>query len=165
MKKYLVILALIVVIVAQWSFISSCFYTASTEYTPFRTNNASGTSAVIVTKADFVSVRVKFIIIAEPGRTALVTFPDGSQKNVTSSYIFETFLEQTGYSLGSFSRFGPGETVVTDRNPVDVAVVSNVTESFFTDRLGPDSSGLTTIYWFKIQGNAHVMATAFGVSA
>ena len=163
MNKTLILLALAIVIAAQWSFLSSSFYTAS-EFAPFRTINASGTSAVIVAKADYISLRVKFTIIAEPGRTALLLFPDGSQKNVTSSYTFETFLAKTGFLLGSFTRSGPGGITVTDKKPIDVVVVANVTENFFNDNLQPDSSGLITFYWFKIQGRAQVMAGAFGVS-
>jgi hypothetical protein len=164
MNKSLILLVLVVIVVAQWSFVSSSFYTASTPIASFRTINASGTSAVIVAKADFVSVRVKFFITAEPGRTALVVFPDGSQENVTSSYGFETFLARTGFSPGSFAATGPGGLIISDSNPVAVAVVSNVTESFFTENLGPYSSGAITFYWFKVQGNAQVRANCYGVS-
>jgi hypothetical protein len=125
--------------------------------------NASGISAVIVAKADYVSLRVKFLIVAEPGHTALVVFPDGSQKNVTSSYQFEVFLPRTSFFVGSFSQGTAEEILISDQNPSDIAVVPNVDESFFSYYLSSESWGIATLYWFKIEGNARVLAAGYGV--
>lgn len=162
MKKALILLLLAVIIAAQWTFLSS-FFTVSTEYVPFGSINASGTSAVIVAKADYVSLRVKFLIVAEPGRTALVVFPDGSQTNVTSSYQFEVFLPRTSFFVGSFSQGTAEEILISDQNPSDIAVVPNVDERFFSYYLSSESWGIATLYWFKIEGNARVLAAGYGV--
>ena len=53
---------------------------------------------------------------------------------------------------------------ITDQEPIDVAVVSNVSESFFTYNVGPHPHGEVIFYWFKIQGNAQVSVSAFGVT-
>lgn len=128
-----------------------------------RTLNASGTSAVIVAKADYVSLRVKFLIVAEPCRTALVVFPDGSQKNVPSSYKFEVFLPRTSFFVGSFAQGNSEGITLSNQKPADIAVVPNVTESFFGSNLSSESWGIATFYWFKIEGNAHVSAAGYGV--
>lgn len=162
MNKLLILLVLVVIIVAQYTFLSS-FFAVSTTSMSFRTINASGTSAVIVAKVDYVSVRVKFEVIAEPGRTALIQFSDRSQINVTSSYIFEVFLPKTDAFVENFASTAPGEILLSKNKPVGFAVVANITDSYFTNTLSPDSSSMITLYWFKVQGNAHVGAHGFGV--
>ncbi len=169
MKKALILLLLAVIIAAQWTVLSS-FFTVNTEYPPYGTINVSGTSAVIVAKADYVSLRVKFYITAEPGRTALVIFPDGSQENVTSSYRFEMLFPRTNFFVGTFSdslyvpSVGDGnlQILLSDQKPSDIVVVPNVDENFFSTILDSESLDIVT-FWFKIEGNARVFAAGYGV--
>ena len=57
--------------------------------------SVSGTSAVVVGKANYVSLRVKFTVISDPGYTALIIFPNGTQKEITTYHFFEVFLPKT----------------------------------------------------------------------
>ena len=170
MNKIWILLVLAVVIAGQASFLSS-FHKFSTEVESFDTFNATGTSAVIVAKPNYLSVRVKFFIRAKPGETALVVLPDGTQKNVTSAYQFEVFLPKTGSHQGSFSAYAPGDIFLTDTNPIQAKVKSTVTEDFFSsdfiyypDGRITDSDGIVTVYMFKVQGNAQVIVAGYGVA-
>ena len=129
--------------------------------------SVSGTSAVVVGKTNYVSLRVTFAVFADSGDTALIIFPNGTQKEVTTVHVFEVFLPKTEPVRGPgalyMSRNSEG-VFVTDQEPIDVAVVSNVSEDFFTYKVGPDPSGEVIFYWFKIQGNAQVSVSASGVT-
>ncbi len=131
--------------------------------------SVSGNSAVVVGKANYVSLRVTFAVFADPGCTALIIFPNGTQKEVTTYHFFEVFLPKTEpepvYGPVSFSMSRNSEGVfVTDQEPIDVAVVSNVDETFFIYKVGPHPNGEIIFYWFKIQGNAQVTVSAIGVT-
>ena len=160
MKKAWVLLLLAIIITVQFTVLSS-FGEVSDRA------SVSGTSAVVVGKTNYVSLRVKFTVMADPGYTALIIFPNGTQKAVTTIHVFEVFLPKTEPVRGSgslyMSRAEEG-VFVTDQEPIDVALVSNVDESFFTYKIGPDPNGEVIFYWFKIQGNAQVIVSTYGVT-
>ena len=162
MKKIWLLLSLAIIMTVQLTIISSFSISGDRA-------SVSGTSAVVVGKTNYVSLRVKFTVMADPGYTALIIFPNGTQKAVTTFHVFEVFLPKTELEpvLGpvsiSMSRDSEG-VFVTDQEPIDVAVVSNVDESFFTYKVGPAPNGEVIFYWFKIQGNARVRVSAIGVT-
>ena len=131
--------------------------------------SVSGTSAVVVGKTNYVSLRVTFAVFSEPGYTPLIIFPNGTQKKVSGVHDFEVFLPKTEpepvYGPARLHMVRDEECVfVTDQEPIDVAVVSNVDESFFTYNVGPAPNGEIMFFWFKIQGNARVTVFAIGVT-
>lgn len=155
MNKVLILLLLAIVIFSLWAFDGS-FMSSST------IASASDTSAVIIAKADYVSVRAKIIVIPQPGTKANVSFADGSQIQVIAFYQSEVFLPKTGSSLGSFGENAPGGIFLNDQKPFGAAVVLNATDSFFST-IPSSSSGSVTVYWFKVQGNASVTVAFYGV--
>ena len=162
MKKACVLLLLAIIMTVQLTIISS--FSEISDRT-----SVSGTSAVVVGKTNYVSLIVKFTVISDPGYTALIIFPNGTQKEVTTYHFFEVFLPKTEpepvHGPVSFSMSRNSEGVfVTDQEPIDIAVVSNVDESFFTYKVGPHPDGEIIFYWFKIQGNAQVRVSAIGVT-
>lgn len=131
--------------------------------------SVTGTSGVVVGKLNYVSLRVTFTVFAEPGHRALIIFPNGTQQEITTYTVFEVFLPKTEaepfYGQLSFSMSRDSADIfVSNDEPMDVAIASNVDESFFSDEVGPDPRGEVVIYWFKIQGNAEVRVTAYGVT-
>lgn len=82
-------------------------------------------------------------------------------------YVFEVFLPKTepirGPGILLMSRNSEG-VFVTAQEPTDIAIVSDVNESFFSTKVGPDPNGEVVFYWFKIQGNARVSVSAYGVT-
>ncbi len=156
MNKALILLIIIAVIAAEITFINS--FSKFSDY-----GVTSGTSAVVVAKANYLSVRVKFTVYANLGSTALLLFSDGSQKNVTSSYSFEVLLSRSGSSFGGSPINTPAGTV-SDSNPVSMAVMSNVTESVIIDEIASYQNDQVALFWFEIQGNARVYASSYGVA-
>lgn len=162
MKKAWVLLLLAIIMAAQFTVLSS-FSGVSDDHI-----SVSGTSAVIVGKTNYVSLRVKFYVFADPGYTALIIFPNGTQIDVSTLHFFEVFLPKTepvtvSYESFQMSKYSEG-IFVSDQEPIDVAVVSNVSEDFFDYKVGPDPYGKVIFYWFKIQGNAEVSVSAVGVT-
>ena len=160
MNKALIVLLLAITILALWTFDQS--FIVDSEIA-----RVSGTSAVIFAKADYVSVRVRIAVIANPGTTAIVTFADGTQKQVASAssspYYFNVFLPKTGSSFGHLGGSTvPGGIFLTEQNPFKAAIVSNTTDSFFAT-LNSDAFGSITVYWFKIDGKAAVTVSSYGV--
>ena len=163
MKKAWLLLSLAIIMAVQLTVLSS-FSGVSEHHV-----SVSGTSAVVVGKMNYVSLRVTFAVFAQPGYTAFIMFPNGTQIEVVTQHFFEVFLPKTepepilGPGSFSMSRYSEG-VFVTDQEPMDVAVVSNVSEDFFNYKVGPDPDGKIIFYWFKIQGNAEVSVSAVGVT-
>ncbi len=157
MKKALAILALAIIILSLWTFNNS-FIVSSTD------GSVSGESAVILAKADYVSVRAKILVIPQAGYRANVTFSDGTTKQLAWTYNFEVFFPRTGSStFGSFGANAPGGIFLNGQKPFNCALISNITDSYFTT-LNSGSSGSTTVYWFKVEGNARVIVAFYGVA-
>lgn len=159
MKKALIILLIVITILALYTFNHSFILDSEI-------GRVSGTSAVIFAKADDVSVRVRVSVIANPGTTAIVTFADGTQKQVASAssspYYFNVFFPKTGSSFGSFSLSVPGGIFLNDQKPFGAAIISNITDGNFA-RFNANASDPFTLYWFKIEGKAAVTVSSFGV--
>jgi hypothetical protein len=162
MKKSWLFLLLTITIVVQLIILSS-FNNISERA------SVSGTSAVVVGKTNYVSLRATFFIVADPGYSVHIIFPNGTEQQITTYHTFEVFLPKTEPEQSSdpahfyMSRDSEG-VFVTNKEPIDIAVASNVDESFFTYNLGPDPNGEVVFYWFKIQGNADVTVSIYGVT-
>ena len=164
MNKVWILLIIAIIISTQASFLSS-FHRSTIGTDSLDDYNAHGTSAVIVAKTHYLSLRIQFFIQAKPGETALIIFPNGTQKNVTSSYQFEVFLGKTESSAGSYAVVNLLANIpISDNNPVDAVIKANVSEDFFNFDLTPNSPGKVVGYWFKVQGNARVRVSYFGVT-
>ena len=161
--KAWLLLSLAIIMVAQLTILSS--FSSVSDYQA----SVSDTSAVVVGKTNYVSLRVNFYVFAKPGYTALIIFPNGTQIEISTHHFFEVFLPKTepepipGPGGISMDRDSEG-VFVTDKQPIDLAIVSNVDDSFFKYKVGPDLDGIIEFYWFKIQGNAEVRVSAYGVT-
>lgn len=169
MNKAWILLVLTVIIVTQ-TILQSSFHKFTIDAESFDTYNATGTSAVIIAKPNYISLRVKFFIRAKPGETALVILPDGTLENVTSAHQFEVFLPKTGSIQGSFLVYAPGNISLTDNNPINAKILPNVPENFFDPDFEhypegriTDPKGIVTSYMFKVQGNAAITIATYGV--
>ena len=162
MKKIGLLLLLTTIITIQLTILSS--YNNMSEFV-----SVSGTSGVVVGKTNYVSMRVTFSIKNKAGFPAYIEFPNGTQKEVLGIHVFEVFLPKTepervtGPLIYHMSIYSKG-VYVTDQCPMDIAIASNVDESFFTYNTGPHPNGEVIFYWFKIHGDATVSVTARGVT-
>ena len=158
MRKAIVIFLIVITILALWSLNHS--FIVDYEYA-----QVIGTSAIIFAKADDVSVKVSISVIAEIGSNASLTFANGTQINVVpwASTKFVVYLSKTGTSFGNLGGANaPGGIFLDEEKPFKAAFVSNTTDSYF-DTLNTDASGPFTVYWFRIDGNAWVSISSFGV--
>ena len=160
MKKLWILLLLATIITVQFTILSS--YNRLSDYV-----SVSGTSAVVVAKTNYVSMRAIFFIRNAPGHSALIVFPNGTELEISTHLIFEVFLPKTEpvHSLGILSMSRAEEGVfITDQEPMDIAIVSNPHEDFFKYKVGPDPNGQVIFYWFKILGDATISVSARGVT-
>ena len=134
MKKLLVLFALAVIVAAQISFIIS-FQSASTFY------DVTGTSAVVISKMNYASVRASIIIYHITAYPApVLIFPNGTRQELTTSlYSMDVFLPRTGDFLGDhdletmygdhleYSSSYEGQLLVLSRDhPTDVRALNFV---------------------------------------
>jgi hypothetical protein len=160
MNKAWILLILAVVLAAQWTFISS-FKSVN-----IQENNVFGTSAVIVSKAPYMYLRVHIDVSPNyhMGQGVSLLFSNGSQKEINDTYSFEVFLPKTDKNMGSLAIITPGEGVyVTNSHPINAAVVKNVTDNFFSYGIGTQYSDKIDIYWFKVVGYAHIYINGLSV--
>jgi hypothetical protein len=157
MKKAIVLFVIAITIFALYtldrSFIVDYHYERVTD-----------TSAVIIAKSNSISVRVSISLIASPNSVATITFPNGTQNQVVSwaSYKFSVLLPKTASTFGNFQGVTPVGISLTEQNPIKAAFFSNITDSYF-DVLTNNHTGSVDLYWFKVQGNAWVSVSSFGV--
>ena len=162
MKKALILLALAIILVVQWSFLLSV-------KSDTVSSSAFGTSAVIVSKAPYMYMRAQITVIPILPNNATVTiiFSNGTQIDVKDSYRFDFILPKSDKTMRS-NVITPGLGVdLTDSHPIDVSVVTNVTENFFTYGIyggGQQYINNFDVSWFKLQGTADVVINGFGVS-
>lgn len=156
MKKAIIILLLITTILALWTFDNS--FIANTGG-----GSTSGTSAVIFAKADYVSVKATFHITPKAGTWANVTFSNGTQISIAWTNTFTVLFTKIGSETGVYAAKAPGGIFLNSKNPFDVAVVSNTTESYF-DTLKSFNDDTVTVYWLKIDGDARVTVSGYGVA-
>jgi hypothetical protein len=162
MKKALILLALAIILVAQWSFLLSL-------KSDTVSSSAFGTSAVIVSKAPYMHMRAQITVIPilTNNATVKIIFSNGTQIDVRDIYRFDVVLPKSDKTMGSIV-ITPGLGVdLTDSHPIDVSVVANVTDTFFTYGIyggGQQYINNFDVYWFKLQGTADVTINGFGVS-
>jgi hypothetical protein len=162
MKKALIFLLIIAVIAAEFTFIT-CFHSDSTRAF------VSGTSAIVLYKIDYAYLRAHIEITAQtysqPDSNVTLTFPDGSQKNITRVYSFDVFLPRTGNSPSNFMIKSSSTGIdLSDSKPISIAVLSNVTDSFFTDKLTSiNHQDEIDIYAIKVQGLASIEVNCYGL--
>jgi hypothetical protein len=160
MNKAWILLILVVVLAAQYTFIASIKTVHTYE------NNAFGTSAVIVSKAPYLYLRAHIHVLPKyfMNSTVSLVFPNGTKIDVNSTYTFEIFLPKTDKNMGIGTIITPGEGVfITLDQPVYAKVVTNVTDNFFSYGTGTQYSNRIDIYWFKVIGKASVDISGLGV--
>lgn len=177
MKKIWIIFALVVIIAAQVTFIYS-FRSTSTH------SSVTGTSAVVISKFKYAYMRASIYISPRQfDSSTLLVFPNGTQKeiqwnNTEPFYRFNLVLPRSGDFLGdhnvntfygsiyNFSSFVDEATLSLSRDqPIDVDIISNVDDNFLRwySLQYTDDPEYIDIYWFKIQGDATIHVSGFGV--
>ena len=162
MKKAIIFVLLVIIIAAQWTFLNSSFYILGANG-----GSISGTSAVIIAKANYLSARVMIhITIRAPGSSRLIVhFQNGTQEEVMAGmHHFEVFLPKSGPFIGSFTANAPGGILLNDIKPIGSTVVSNTTEDFFAKELNTEPSDMFAIYWLRCEGQAIVSVSGIGVT-
>lgn len=157
MKKAIIILILVTAILALLTFNNS-FVTGSGG------GSATGTSVVIIAKADYIAVRIKMTIIPVNGSGINLTYPNGTQEKLTSYHKFEMLLPKTGSSTQNFGASTPGQLLLTNQNPCGATVVSNTTDQYINS-LSHYSPDIVELYCLRIDGSAWVSVAYYGVAA
>lgn len=163
MKKLWLLLALVVIVASQVAVLSS-FHSIDTN------TWANGSTAVVISKADYSYLRVEVDIIPQvlmgQSQTMLI-FPNGTQIEIPAvpHYKFSVILPSSGPSPGSFMIQSEGINI-SDNHPIDVEFLSNSTvfQSLYSRidwRLPPYPR--ISVYWFLVQGNAQVSIQGYGV--
>jgi hypothetical protein len=174
MKKSWLILCLSVIIVFQFSVLSSFQSEGAVSHT-------SGTRAVVVAKVNYLSLRATIQIYPEihPGATPVfVTFSNGSQIEITEKHSIQILLPKTGSLTGTFyfsdvlrigslpSREFP-EMPISSETPMAVNIIPDVTEDFIqwgyeAFSSGGDVRSKIDIYWLIVEGDATVAVSGYG---
>ncbi len=164
-KKALALLALALVAAAEWTFINS-FYSV-----PYTHGDAVDTSAVIVAKAKYVFMRANILITAGSPGPVVLLFSNGTRQEIEvkppgfTTSEFDVLLPSTGSYPGDFSVGNPNGILLSTAKPIYLAVIANVTENFFTDGVVPAwQSSLIDVFWIRVQGNARIDITGYGVA-
>jgi hypothetical protein len=155
MKKAIIIFLLITTILALWTFNNSFVVGGGG-------GSTTGTSAVIFAKADYLSVRVNFIIIPKAGTWINVTLPDGTSERVATSYHYNILLPKTGDVPTNIFACLPGNLTINNGKLSGASVVSDTTESTF-NYLESFTSDSVSVFWIKVEGNARVSVSSYGV--
>ena len=148
MRKIWLLFTLLLAVAILVTFVFS-FHSISA----FSDLNSSNLSAVIISKAIYVSLRAEIYISPFPNSTMTITFPNGSQKTVTTSYNFEVFLPKTAEPL-RYLPTGPENIYISNEHPIDAQVIQNITNDTLSNLNGSYSK--VSVYWFEIQGNGSV---------
>jgi len=174
MKKSLIIFLLIVILAAQWVFLSSFQSTIAVSH-------ESGKRAVLASKLNYMSMRATITIYpratpdAEP---VLVTFSNGSQLEITEKYSKQVFLPKSGNTNDDFhfntilniTQMGEEEfaqMTLSSDNPIDVDVVPEVSDDFLSWYYEPfhpdlDVQDEIDVYWLIVEGDATVSISGYG---
>ena len=155
MKKSWLLFTLLLAVAILVSLIFS-FHSVSA----FADLNSSNESAVVISKATYVSLRAEIYISPFPNSTLTLLFPDGSQKTVTTYYNFEVFLPNTAEPI-RYLPTGPQNIYISNEHPIDAQVIPNITNDTISNLNGSFSK--VSVYWFEIQGNGSVSISVFGV--
>jgi len=156
MKKTWLLFTLLLAIAILITLISSFYSVSEGEHI-----DPSSVSAVVISKERYVSLRAHFYIHPFPNSTMTLSFPNGSQKTVTTSYNFEVFLPKTALPIEIFPP-GPEVAYISDEHPIDAQIIANITNDTIRDFNG--TYFRVSVYWFAIQGNGSVSFSAYGVA-
>jgi hypothetical protein len=162
MKKLWLLFALVVIVASQVAVLSS--------FNSINTNTwANGSTAVVISKADYAHLRVEIDIVPQvfmgQSNTTLI-FPNGTQIEIPAvdHYKFSVILPSSGPSPASFEIQSEGINI-SDNHPIDVEFLSNSTnfQSLYS-RIDWSFSPYSriSVYWFIIQGNAMVSIQGYG---
>jgi hypothetical protein len=166
MKKLWVLLALIIIVASQVAVLSS--------FHSFNANTWAGDStAVVISKAAYAHLRVEIDIIPQvingQSNTTLI-FPNGTSTKIPAEmhYKFSVILPSTGPNAGSFALQTEGINI-SNNHPIDVEFISNSSTTFqqvlSQYQTSPGfSSGIFSVYWFLVKGNAQVSIQGYGVA-
>ena len=127
MKKTWIFLLLAVVIAAQWTFLST-FQSESIN------GPARGTSAVLISKTKYVSLRAH-IEITPFSSPVQIIFLNGSQTEIpinpysNNRYSFDVFLPKTSNKAGLGISISQGISI-SEEKPIDLKVVANITDIY-----------------------------------
>jgi hypothetical protein len=156
------LLTLVIVLAAQFTLLLS-----------FKSDTISvsalGTSAVIISKAPYMSMSSQVSVNPYlPNSNVTMVFPNGTEVKVSDNGLrFNVFLAKSNKNFGSGVLTAGLGVSLTNSHPIDVSVVSNVTESFFSYGIyggGEQYKDKFDIYWFKLQGKADVTINGIGVA-
>jgi len=160
MKKLWLLLVLVVIVASQVAVLSS-FHSISTN------TFATGSTAVIISKASYAYLRVEVDIIpqvfAGQSNTTL-TFPNGTQTEIpaVTHYKFSVTLPSSGPSPGSFAIQSAGIIDVSDSHPIDVEFLSNSTDFQHFQQSVAQIDSRVSVYCFLVEGNALVSVQGYG---
>lgn len=155
MKKAIIIFLLITTILALWAFDNSFVVGGGG-------GSTTGTSAVIFAKADYLSVRVNFLIIPKAGTWINITLPDGTTERTAISYHYNVLLPKTGGVPTNLYAGLPGNLTINNAKLCGASVVSDTAESTFS-YLHSFSSDSVSVFWIKVEGSARVSVSSYGV--
>ena len=168
MKKTWLIFALVVIIAAQVTFLYS-FRSFSTSMS----TDVHETSAVVVSKLKFAylsaSIRITLLDFNSP---VLLIFPNGTQKEIIQPiYSIDVLLPRNGDFSGDYDTgtiLGTSDAYpalkLTRNHPIFVNIVPDVSDNFLNWYDDSDHSKYIDVYWFKIQGDAHVIVSGDGMT-
>jgi hypothetical protein len=162
MKKLWLLFALVVIVASQVAVLSS-FHSINTN------TWANGSTAVVISKADYAHLRVEIDITHQVfmGQSNItLIFPNGTQIEIPAvdHYKFSVILPSSGPSPGSFGIQSEGINI-SDNHPIDVEFLSNSTDfQSLYSRIDWSFSPYSriSVYWFIIQGNAMVSVQGYG---
>jgi len=165
MKKLWVLLALIIIVSTQVAVLSSFHSLNANTW-------AADSTTVIISKATYAHLRVEIDIIPQvtngQSNTTLI-FPNGTSTKIPAvmHYKFSVILPSNGSITGSFGLQTEGINL-SNNHPIDVEFVSNSNSTLqrilSQYQTYPGSSAGISIYWFLVQGNAHVSIQGYGVA-
>jgi hypothetical protein len=175
MKKIWLVFALVVIIVAQVTFLSS--FNSS-----FTHGYVSDTSAVVLSKMKYAYARFT-IHISITYSPVTLTFSNGTQQEISDhSYTMEVFLPRTGDFLGNDGMMtiitttpnSPTDTDIeslpvislSSKHPIDADVVQHIPSSGLSWYNDPKYIYYDKIdvFWFEIQGQANIFITGTGLA-
>jgi hypothetical protein len=165
MKKLWLLLALIIILASQVAVLSS--------FQSFNTNTwAKDSTAVVISKAAYAHLRVEIDIIPQvfngQSNTTLI-FPNGTSTKIpaVTHYKFSVILPRTGPITGNFALQTEGINLSTN-HPINAEFVSNssnaLQQALSQYQTCPGSSIGISVYWFIVQGKAHVSIQGYGVA-
>ena len=162
-RKVWIFLALVVVIIAQLTVVSSAFHSFQTEGITY------GNSIVEISKFNYVSAWAMIQVSgASQQYPVTLQFSNGSQTTLTSpEFSFKVNLPRTGdcFCNGAGGLYQTN-VYINQSQPIAAAIVVNAS-SFAISGIPNGMSefgGLFDTYWFVVSGDASVFVSGHGVA-